>query len=214
MYVQLGQILDKKVQKDQPPPTVGAKTVLGTKAGYCTCPLHTHHHRGQTPKPPLQSDPSLHISNQLTNIQPGNKQGKRTCFPSLLQPQEPQYNFVWISWQAFYQFLVTGEGQEHWLGSRLYWMNVSRMNLLSDKCSCNVVSVTTNRTWTYCTRNILCPFVLPSVQIRCVSVCNQKNLPLSFHLWQFPLPSPPPIKNGKNWSESLQEYWNWSPSWV
>ena len=209
-----GKFWTRRCKKTNPHQLLEQKRCWEQKQGTAHAPCTHHHQRGQPPKLPLQPNPSLHISNQLTNFQPGNKQGKRTCFARLLRPQEPQYNFVWISWQAFYQFLVTGKGQEHWLGSRLYWMNVSRMNLLSDKCSCNVVSVTTNRTWAYCTRNILCPFVLPAVQIMCISVCNRKNSPLSFHLWQFPLPSPPPIKNGKNRSESLQEYWNWSPSWV
>ena len=90
--VQLGQILDKKMQKDKTNQLWEWKQGDGNKIRVLFMPpAHTTTKEvGQTPKLPLQSNPSLHISNQLTNFHPGNKQGKLTCFSSLLQPQEPQ----------------------------------------------------------------------------------------------------------------------------
>ena len=64
MYVQLGQILDKRYKKTKKTPTatseeLGAKTGSGAKAGYCACPLnstppegwakHLSHPSGLTP---------------------------------------------------------------------------------------------------------------------------------------------------------------------
>ena len=64
--VQLGEILDKKIKKkkDQKNPSATseeqrAKTVLGAKTMYCTCPLHSTQpwRMGKTPKPPLRLIP-------------------------------------------------------------------------------------------------------------------------------------------------------------
>ena len=62
MHAQLGQIMNKKIQKRPKKPQMatsedlGEKKVSGAKAGYCECPLHSTPQRGgQTTYQPLDN---------------------------------------------------------------------------------------------------------------------------------------------------------------
>ena len=62
-HAQLGQIMDKKIQKDKNKKPTATSEEPGAKAGYCACPLHTVPRKGgqttQATAPARPLDPPL-----------------------------------------------------------------------------------------------------------------------------------------------------------
>ena len=127
MHAQLGQIMNKKIQKDPKnqmatSEDLGEKTLSGAKAGYWECPLHSPPQRGEQTTWHPSANPldiplsSSGVRNQkpASSFSPRGGQGSVPCFCSLLWPQKPQWKLAWIDCLAFSQFLLTGEGQEPW----------------------------------------------------------------------------------------------------
>ena len=91
--MQLGQILDNKIQEDQKNPTatseeLGAKAGVGRKAGYCTCLLHKTPPKGWEKHLSLPSGPTPGHTPTLTL----GEQARETVtfFHSPLLQQGPQ----------------------------------------------------------------------------------------------------------------------------
>ena len=108
MPVQLGQILDKRHKKTKTPyfhfwRTKSKTWMLGAKARYCACPLHTaspkgcrkhlSHPSGQTPEHTHTLNP---LRNKLTAPSGSSKQGKLFSLPAAAAgtPVKPCLNFL------------------------------------------------------------------------------------------------------------------------
>ena len=179
-----GKFWIRRCKKTKPTNCGNENRVLGTKAGYCSCPLH----KPPPPKrwakhqatPPVQP---LTPYKQPTHQFPPREQAREAYMFSLPSaatgaPVKLCLNFL----TGLLSISSNWRRPRTLVGINTLLNEYIKNEFLSEKCPCNFVSHTTNRTRAYCIRNLLCSAVLPSVQIMCVSVCNWKNSSLSFHL--------------------------------
>jgi hypothetical protein len=130
-HVQLGQILDNKIQRDQIPNCHFWRARSKNRVLWMIPALNTTSEVGQPLQPRLWPNPKTHpyphsIWGTSSPLFREWARERVTCFHSPLLLQGPQWSLAWISCLASSQFPMIGEGWEPWslsnsLSSSIEW---------------------------------------------------------------------------------------------